>query len=96
MLQLPRAEEEPELAAGFVGVSGMDMDDPTGVGVDSVRDTAVPDQGEHELVEQRGLADADGESHTRIIRGRAFCTPRRPSSPLCQLVQYTSQGVEPI
>ena len=94
MLQLPRTEEEAELAASFVGVSRMDMDDPTGIGADRVCDTAVPNEREHEVVEQCGLADADGKSHRPSIRRLGPRAARRPSSPLSQLVQYAAPGVE--
>ena len=95
MLQLPRAEEKAELAAGFVGIPGVDMDDHTRVGVDPMRDTAVPSEREDELVEQSGLTDADGEAHTPSIRRLGPRTARRLSSPLRQLVQYATPGVQP-
>ena len=63
MRQPPRAEEEAELEAGLVGISGVDVDDTTGVRVARMRKAAVPDELGDQLVEQRRLADANPESH---------------------------------
>jgi len=63
MRNLPRAEEEGELAASLVGISGVDMHDAARVGAAPVGHAAVPDEGGNQLVEQRRLADAHSESH---------------------------------
>jgi len=72
MCQPPCTEEEAELEASLVGISGVDVDDPTRVCVARVRDAAVPDELGDQLVEQRRLADANRESHRTNYRSTGF------------------------